>query len=157
MKLRLTCVGKLSESFTRDGVAEYAQRVKRYFPLQIDELKEEKGGKKADPRYIREAEGARLLAKIPPTATVVVLDEHGRQQRSTELAGWLEKQMSAGVGEIVWVIGGAYGLSDAVKARANVLLSLSAMTLPHQLVRLVLLEQLYRGLTIIRNEPYHNP
>ncbi|MBW6513034.1 MAG: 23S rRNA (pseudouridine(1915)-N(3))-methyltransferase RlmH [Desulfuromonadaceae bacterium] len=157
MKLRLTCVGKLAESFTRDGVAEYAQRVKRYFPLQIDEHKEEKGGKKADPRYIRECEGARLLAKIPPEATVVVLDENGRQQRSTELADWMEKQMSAGTGEIVWVIGGAYGLSDAVKARANLLLSLSAMTLPHQLVRLLLLEQLYRSLTIIRHEPYHNP
>ena len=157
MKLRLACVGKLSESFTRDGVAEYAQRVKRYFPLQIDELKEEKGGKKADPRYIRKREGERLLAKIPAGATVVILDEHGRQQRSTELAGWLEKQMNSGVGEIVWVIGGAYGLSDEVKARADLLLSLSAMTLPHQLARLLLLEQLYRGLTIIRNEPYHNP
>ena len=156
MKVRLLCVGKLSKSFARDGVDEYVRRIKRYLPLQAEELKEEKGGKKSDPNYIREQEGTRLLARITPEATVVVLDERGRQWCSTELAGWLEKKMNAGVGEIIWIIGGAYGLSDDVRQRADLTLALSAMTLPHQMARLVLVEQIYRGLTIIRNEPYHN-
>lgn len=157
MKLRLLCVGKLSESFLREGAEEYANRIKRYAPLTVLELKEEKGGgKKADPRYIRDREGERILEKINPEAWVIVLDQGGAAHSSEQLAELLEQHMVRGTAEWVLVIGGAYGLSAAVKQRANLLLSLSALTLTHQLARLLLLEQIYRGFTIVRHEPYHN-
>ncbi len=157
MKLRLLCVGKLSESYLREGAEEYIGRIRRYAPLTIQELKEEKGGgKNPDPRYIRDREGERLLEKIGPDAWVIVLDEAGQAQRSEDLAALLERHMVQGTGELVLIIGGAYGLSGGVKQRADLLLSLSAFTLTHQMARLLLLEQVYRGFTIVRREPYHN-
>jgi len=157
VKLRLVCVGKLSEAFLRDGVDEYSKRLKRYLPFSCLELKEEKaGGKKADPRTIRELEGEKILAKLAPEAFVVVLDERGVGFSSEELAGLLDRHMIGGTPEMAAVIGGPYGLSDKVKQRGNLILSLSSMTFTHQMARLFFLEQLYRGFTIIRNEPYHN-
>ncbi len=157
MKLRLVCVGKLSEPFLRDGVREFAARVQRYLPFEVIELKEEKaGGKKADPRKIKNLEGERILTRITPAAFVVVLDEKGRALSSEDLAELLETHMVQATPEVVAVIGGAYGLSDAVRKRADLVLSLSAMTFTHQMARLFFLEQVYRGMTIIRNEPYHN-
>lgn len=156
MKLRLLCVGRLSEAYLREGCALFAERLRHYLPLAVEELKEQKAAQRGDlPRAVA-AEGEQLLARIPAGAFAVVLDERGRGVTSTEWAGLLEKHMVAGTPEWVMVIGGAHGLSDAVRRRANLLLSLSTMTLPHQLVRLLLLEQLYRGCTIIRNEPYHH-
>ncbi len=157
MKLRLICVGKLSEPFLREGSDEYSNRLKRYLPFSCLELKEEKaGGKKADARVIRELEGDKILAKISPDAFVIVLDERGTGLTSEDLADLLGRHMVQGTLEIAAVIGGAYGLSDKVKQRGNLILSLSAMTFTHQMARLFLLEQLYRAFTIIRNEPYHN-
>jgi 23S rRNA (pseudouridine1915-N3)-methyltransferase len=156
VKLRLLCVGRLSESYLREGCALFAERVRRYLPLAIEELKEQKAVSRGDlPRAIG-AEGEQLLARIPGGAFVVVLDEHGRGLASTGLAGLLEQHMVAGTHELVLVVGGAHGLSEGVRQRADLLLSLSLMTFPHQVVRLLLLEQLYRGFTIIRNEPYHH-
>lgn len=157
MKLKLICVGKLSEAFLRDGVEEYTRRLQRYLPFSCLELKEEKaGGKKADPRLIREMEGERILARIPPAAFVLILDEGGKALTSEGLASLLEGHMVQGTAELVAVIGGAYGLNDRVRQRGDMILSLSAMTFTHQMARLFLLEQLYRGCTILRNEPYHN-
>jgi len=156
VKLRLLCVGRLSESYLREGCALFAERVRRYLPLAIEELKEQKAAGRGDlPRAVM-AEGEQLLARIPGGAFVVVLDERGRGLTSTALAGLLEQHMVAGTAEWVLVIGGAHGLSEGVRQRANLLLSFSSMTFPHQLVRLLLLEQLYRGCTIIRKEPYHH-
>ncbi|WP_298036281.1 23S rRNA (pseudouridine(1915)-N(3))-methyltransferase RlmH [uncultured Desulfuromonas sp.] len=158
MKLALLCVGKLSAPYLRKGAEDYSGRIRRYLPFREAELKEEKGGgKKADPRYIRDREGERILEKIPRGAFSVVLDEGGKALRSEELAGLIDRHMVQGTPELVFVIGGAYGLNDAVKKRADLVLSLSAMTFTHQMARLLLLEQIYRGLTILRNEPYHNP
>ncbi len=156
MKLRLLCIGKLSEPFLREGAAEYAGRLGRYLPLEVVELKEEGGGKKADLRQIREREGERLLARMSAQSFVVVLDEKGRSFSSEGLSEVLGEKMLRGTAEVAFVIGGAYGLSDAVKARGDLLLSLSSLTFTHQMARLILLEQLYRGMTILRNEPYHN-
>lgn len=157
MKLRLVCVGKLSEPFLREGVDEYANRLKRYLPFSCIELKEAKaGGKKADPRIIRELEGEKILAKLPPEAFVIVLDERGVALGSEGLAALLDRHLVAGTAELVAVIGGAYGLSDKVRQRGNLILSLSAMTFTHQMARLFVLEQFYRGFTIVRHEPYHN-
>lgn len=157
MKLRLVCVGKISESYLRVGVDEFTARISRYLPLLVNELKEEKGGgKKSDPRQLREREGERILEKIPAAAFAVVLDERGESVTSEGVAALLDRHMVQGTPEVALVIGGPYGLSDAVRRRANLLLSLSPMTFTHQMVRLFLLEQIYRGLTILRGEPYHN-
>ncbi len=156
MKLRLICVGKLSESYLREGAEDFAGRIRHYLPLTVIEIKEEKpGGKQPDPRIIREREGGRILEKIPPEAHVIVLDERGSATRSEELAASLERHMVNGTTELALIIGGAYGLSESVKMRGNRLLSLSSMTFSHQMARLFLLEQIYRSLTILRREPYH--
>lgn len=156
MKLRILCVGKLGEPYLRDGCALYLERLRRYLPLTVEELKECKATGRGDQARAIEAEGDLLLARIPAGAFVVALDERGRSLSSEGLAGLLEQHMVAGTMEWVMVIGGAHGLGEKVRRRANLVLSLSAMTLPHQFVRLLLLEQLYRGCTIIRNEPYHH-
>lgn len=153
MKLRLLCVGRLSERWLRDGVEEYGGRIGRYLPFETIELRETSGG---DARYGREDEGARLLRKIPEQAFVVILDERGSGLTSEGWSAFLGERMVRSTSEVTLVIGGAYGLSDAIKARGNLQLSLSPMTFPHQLARLLLLEQTYRALTILRNEPYHN-
>lgn len=157
MKLMLLTVGKISQRPMQQLVEDYAGRLGRYLPLEIVELKEEKGGgKKPDPRFIREKEGERVLTRIPDDAFVLLLDERGKGVGSEELASRLEAHMIDGTRTLCFVIGGAYGLSEPLKARADLLLSLSSMTLTHQMARMLLLEQLYRAMTIIRNEPYHN-
>jgi 23S rRNA (pseudouridine1915-N3)-methyltransferase len=157
VKLRLLCVGKIGEPFLKAGIAEYAGRIQRYFPLTTIELKEEQGGgREAEQRLLREREGEKLLAKVPPQAFTIVLDEGGKALDSQGLAALIENHMLQGTQELTWIIGGPYGLSDAVKNRGDLLLSLSKFTFTHQMVRLFLLEQIYRALTIIRNEPYHN-
>jgi 23S rRNA (pseudouridine1915-N3)-methyltransferase len=134
----------------------FQERLRHYLTLVVEEVKEQKAAGPGDlPRAVA-LEGEQLLARIPTGAFTVVLDERGRTLTSTALAGLLEQHMVAGTSEWVMVIGGAHGLSENVRRRANLVLSLSAMTLPHQFVRLLLLEQLYRGNTIIRNEPYHH-
>ena len=156
MKLRILCVGRLSETYLREGCTLFQDRLRHYLPLVIEELREQKASGPGDVPRVVNLEGEQLLARVPAGAYVVVLDERGRTMTSMALAELLERHMLAGTGEWVLVIGGAHGLSDTVRQRANLLLSLSAMTLPHQIVRLLLLEQLYRGCTIIRREPYHH-
>ena len=156
MKLRLICVGRLADSWLRQGVEEYAGRIRRYLPLDTVELKEADGGKKTDLRQIREREGIRILEKIPAAALAIVLDERGEAFTSETFSALLGRHMVQSTPELALIIGGAYGLSEAVKKRGDLLLSLSSMTLTHLMARLLLLEQIYRGLTILRNEPYHN-
>lgn len=156
MKLRLLCVGRLSEGYLQDGTEIFAERIRHYLPLEIIELREEKAGRKADPRYLVAREGERLLEKLPPDALVVALDEKGRQLTSEKLARLIERPMVEGASNLIFIIGGPYGLSEDVKRKADRILSLSDLTFTHQMARLFLLEQIYRGLTIIRNEPYHN-
>jgi 23S rRNA (pseudouridine1915-N3)-methyltransferase len=156
VKLRLLCVGRLSESYLREGCTLFTERLRHYLPLTVEELKEQKAANRGEIARAVTLEGEQLLGRIPAGAFAVVLDERGRGMSSTDLAALLERHMVAGTGEWVLVIGGAHGLSDAVRQRADLLLSLSALTLPHQLARLLLLEQLYRSGTIIRNEPYHH-
>jgi 23S rRNA (pseudouridine1915-N3)-methyltransferase len=154
VKLRLVCVGKLAETWQQSAAADYAARLQRYFPFEAVELKEEKG--KGSPKEILKREGARILEKVPEQSLLIVLDEQGRQFTSEQLAERLSAEMLHGGRDWCLVIGGPYGLSPAIRERADLLLSLSKMTFTHQMARIFLLEQLYRGCTIIRNEPYHN-
>lgn len=157
MKLTILCVGKLSLPFLKEGSEEYHQRLKRYLPVDEIELKEEKrGGKKATADFVRNSEAAALMTRIPPGSYVIGLDEKGRRLSSEKLAATMEKHMNQGTGNLCLIIGGAYGLSDELRQRCDSLLSLSDMTMTHQMARMFLYEQLYRAMTIIRREPYHN-
>ena len=156
MKLRLVCVGRMSAGFLREGADDYLSRVQRYLPLEVIELKEEKTGGKTHPELVRQKEGERILQRISSRDWVIALDEHGTLQDSVKLAKLLEGHMLDGTPALTAVIGGAYGLSRAIRQRADLVLSLSPLTFTHQMARMIWLEQLYRGLTIIRNEPYHN-
>ena len=156
MKLQLLCVGKLTEDYLRRGCEEFANRVQRYTTLELHELKEHKSGRKQDIPRIISTEGEKLLQRIPSGYYLIALDERGRSMSSKRLAGMMEDHMVSGVPGWALVIGGPYGLSDEVRKRADLVLSLSEMTLTHQMARLLLLEQLYRCHTIIRNEPYHH-
>ncbi len=155
MKLSLLCIGKLPP-WLQDGTGDFEQRIRRYLPLTIEELKECKLGKKADTRKIIRQEGEQLLARVPQGAYTVALDEKGKLFRSEDLADFLNRHMLDSTPELSFIIGGPYGLSSEIKEKVDLKMSLTPMTLTHQMARLILLEQIYRGLTILRNEPYHN-
>jgi 23S rRNA (pseudouridine1915-N3)-methyltransferase len=145
----------MSEDWLKQGAAEYLKRLQRHYSIEIIELKEEQGQLKDVAGLVRR-EGARILERVPADSLVIVLDEKGKQVSSECLAERLREEMLHGGRDWCLVIGGPYGLDSAVRSRADLLLSLSKMTLTHQMARLLLLEQLYRSGTIIRNEPYHN-
>jgi 23S rRNA (pseudouridine1915-N3)-methyltransferase len=142
--------------FLNEGCTEFAGRLKRYLTLSINEIKEHKTGRKQDIGKIVQTEGTTLAEKIPEGAFVIALDQGGKHLSSEKLAALMNDHMVRGIPEWVFLIGGPYGLSDELRKRADMVLSLSAMTLTHQMARLLLLEQLYRSCTIIRNEPYHH-
>ena len=146
MKLSLLCIGKLA-SWIEDGAGDYEQRIRRYLPLGIEELKECKLGKKADTRKIIRQEGEQLLARVPQGAYTVALDEKGKLFSSEELAKFFNRHMLGSTPEISFIVGGPYGLSSEIKEKADLKMSLTPMTLTHQMARLLLLEQIYRGMT----------
>ncbi len=150
LKLTVLSVGKDRSGLFSPGVTEYAERLSHGFKVQLLELPESRAsGDKA-----KTDEGAALLAKLGPRDCLVALDERGKSLSSVEFAKWLSGQQMQGR-DVAFAIGGDEGLSDAVRTKAALVLSLSAMTMPHRLARLVLLEQVYRAVTIIRGEPYH--
>ena len=158
MKITLLTVGKIKESYLEAGIREYVKRLSRYCKLEILEVADEKtpdGASENLERQIREKEGKRLLNLIKPDAYVITLEIQGKQLSSPELARKLARLGVEGVSHIMLVIGGSLGLSDEVIKRADFHLSFSAMTFPHQLMRLISLEQLYRCYRIINGEPYH--
>ncbi len=152
MKLRILWVGKSREEWVKEAVAEYAGRIRRYAPLELCEVRDEKG---AEAEEMRRRECERLERQIPPGATLVLLDETGEQMTSPGLAAFIGKQRDSGVAEVAFAIGGAYGFSDEVRRRGR-MLALSRMTFTHQMVRVFLLEQIYRAFTILNGEPYHH-
>ncbi|MDD6450677.1 MAG: 23S rRNA (pseudouridine(1915)-N(3))-methyltransferase RlmH [Lachnospiraceae bacterium] len=158
MRITIACVGKVKEKFYRDAIQEYAKRLSRYVKLDIQEVADEKTPENASlalEKEIKEKEGNRLLKKIPDQAYVIALAIEGQALSSTDLAGKIEKLGLSGNSHIVFVIGGSLGLSPQVLGRADEKLSFSKMTFPHQLMRVILLEQIYRSYRIINGEPYH--
>ena len=152
MKLKVLWVGKSRDPWVKDAVDEYAGRIRRYCPLELVDIRDEKG---AEAEEMRRRECERLEKQIPANATLILLDERGEQPDSPGLATLIGKQRDSGVGEIVFAIGGAYGFSEEFRRRGK-LLALSRMTFTHQMVRAFLLEQIYRAFTILNNEPYHH-
>ena len=158
MKITLITVGKIKEKFYTDAIAEYSKRLSRYCKLEIIQVADEKTPDKAseaEERLIKEKEGERILAQIKDGASVIALAIDGQMLDSEQLAARIEQLGVSGKSQIVMIIGGSLGLSDAVLKRAEYKLSFSKMTFPHQLMRVILLEQIYRSYRIISNEPYH--
>jgi 23S rRNA (pseudouridine1915-N3)-methyltransferase len=149
---RLVSVGRPRDSALAAAIREYEARAARYWPLESHEVREEPA-RGVPPEQVREREGARLLERAGP-AKLVTCDELGRAMRSADFAAWMQREREAGR-DVAFVIGGAFGLAPAVRERATLAISLAPWTLPHELARLVLAEQLYRAGTIVRGEPYH--
>ena len=155
MKTELILVGRTVNKHFVAGIEDYAERIGHYMPFNITTIPELKNTKNLSEEQQKLAEGELILKQIQPQDTVVLLDEHGHELRSVEFARWLEQKRNT-ARRLVFVIGGPYGFSQAVYARANEQLSLSRMTFSHQMVRLVFTEQIYRACTIIKGEPYHH-
>ena len=158
MKIKLVTVGKLKEKYLKDGIAEYAKRLSRFSKLELLELADEKTPDKAselENQQILEKEGSRILAKVSEREFVVALAIEGKQFPSEEFSSILNDITVRGFSDITFVIGGSLGLSPTVKKRANLLMSFGKFTLPHQLMRLVLVEQIYRAFMIQQGSPYH--
>ena len=158
MKITVIAVGKIKEKFYTDAIAEYSKRLSRYCRLEVIQVADEKtpdGASEAQERQIKEKEGSRILAQIKDGAYVIALAVQGTMLSSEQLASKLNKLGVDGQSQIVLVIGGSLGLSDEVLKRADYHLSFSPMTFPHQLMRVILLEQIYRSYRIISGEPYH--
>lgn len=149
-------VGKTGSANLRAGIEEYASRINRYIPFEIIELPDVKTSRKLTGQAQKQAEGEMMLQKIQGGDHVVLLDEHGREMTSREFSRDLERKSLTVPRRLWFVVGGPYGFSPDVYARANEKLSLSKMTFPHEMVRLFFTEQLYRAMTIQRNEPYHH-
>ena len=158
MKISVLCVGKIKEKYFTDAVEEYSKRLSRYCKLEIIEVQDEKTPDEAsdnEERQIKEKEGERLLAKIKDGAYVISLAIEGKKLTSVGLSEKLDSLGVGGVSHICMIIGGSLGLSKAVLDRSDMLLSFSDMTFPHQLMRVILLEQIYRSYRIMSGEPYH--
>ncbi len=155
MKTLLILVGKTTGKHFQAGISDYIGRISHYMPFELITIPQLKNTKSMAEEQQKQAEGELILHQIQPADTVVLMDEHGRELRSVEFARWLQ-QKQQNTRRLVFVIGGPYGFSADVYSRANELLSLSKMTFSHQMVRLIMTEQLYRACTIIRGEPYHH-
>lgn len=158
MKVKLVTVGKLKEKYLKDGIAEYSKRLSRFAKLEMVELADEKTPDKASPaenQQIMEKEAERILGKIADREFVVVLAIEGQQFPSEKFSQLLQETTIKGFSDITFVIGGSLGLAPSVKKRANLLMSFGQLTLPHQLMRLVLVEQIYRAFMIQQGSPYH--
>ena len=158
MRFYVVCIGKLKDAYLRDGVAEFVKRMRPYGGITITELNESKIGDKpsdADRKQVVEEEGERLLKAVPKSAYTVLLDVYGKTMSSEDLAKTVAKLEVDGVSDMAFIVGGAFGVSDELRRSVNYKLSFSPMTFTHQMVRLLLVEQIYRASKINRNEPYH--
>ena len=158
MKIKLVTVGKLKEKYLKDGISEYTKRLNRFTKFDIIELPDEKTPDKAsylENQQILDKEGARILWKLADKEFVIALAIEGQQFPSEKFSKILSDITIRGISDITFVIGGSLGLSTAVKKRANLLMSFGKLTLPHQLMRLVLVEQIYRAFMIQQGSPYH--
>lgn len=158
MRINIVCVGKIKEKYLKLGIDEFKKRLSKYCKLGIIELEDEKAPENLSDKemlMIKEKEGKKILSKIKDNSYVIVLAIDGKNLSSEELAETINKLGVRGISNITFVIGGSLGLSDEVLSRADYKLSFSKMTFPHQLMRLILLEQVYRAYRINNGEPYH--
>lgn len=158
MKITIISVGKIKEKYFEDAIKEYSKRLSKYCKLNFIEVKDEKTKENAssvEEDLVKEVEGKRILDKIPDSTKVIALAIEGKEYDSVGLAKQIENYRVSGTSDLTFIIGGSLGLHKTVLDRADMLLSFSKMTFPYQLMRVILLEQIYRSFRIINNEPYH--
>ena len=156
MTIKLLAIGK-TDSFSLGAlISEYENRLKHYIKFELDLIPDIKNTKNLSEAQQKDKEGEAILKRISATDVLILLDEKGKQYTSIEFADYLQKKMNSGVKQVVFVIGGPYGFSDAVYSKAQGKISLSKMTFSHQMIRLFIVEQFYRAFTILKNEPYHH-
>ncbi|PSK99228.1 23S rRNA (pseudouridine(1915)-N(3))-methyltransferase RlmH [Cecembia rubra] len=156
MQIKLLAVGKTDQASIQQLVEEYVKRLGFYVKFDLEILPDIKNSKSLSESVQKEKEGEMILKKVQISDELILLDEIGKQFSSVEFSQLLQKKMNSGLRQLIFVIGGPYGFSNAVYQRANGMLSLSKMTFSHQMVRIFFIEQLYRAYTILRNEPYHH-
>lgn len=156
MKVELIAIGKTNESYLEEGISLYQSRLKHYLKFGLQIIPNLKKTNNLSANIIKEKEAELIFKRLHSEDFLVLLDEKGKQYNSIEFAKFIDHKLQLSVKRLVFLIGGAYGVSDQVKKRADVVLSLSMMTFSHQMIRLFIVEQIYRGMTILKGEPYHN-
>lgn len=156
MKISLFVVGKTNHNYLSPGIDDYTKRINHYIPFNIQYIADAKNTKNLSQAQQKQAEGQNLLNAFEKSDYVVLLDERGKEFTSKDFSSFIEKKMQTVAKRLVFVVGGPYGFSEDVYQRANEKISLSKMTFPHDLIRLIFTEQLYRSFTIMNNEPYHH-
>ena len=156
MKIKLLAIGKTDDKNLLKLIETYQNRLKHYVKFEISIIPDIKNVKNLSEKQQKEKEGELILKQLQPTDELILLDEKGKDFRSLEFAKYLQKKMNSGIKQLVIVIGGPYGFSEEVYKKSNGKISLSKMTFSHQMIRLFVVEQLYRGFTILKNEPYHH-
>jgi 23S rRNA (pseudouridine1915-N3)-methyltransferase len=156
MKIRFWSIGKAHDSYVKEGVAEFTKRISKYFPVEWTIIPVPKNAAMLSELDLKKREGETILQWLKPDDYLIALDEHGKQFSSEGLSELLQERASASTKNLVFLIGGAFGLDAAVLKKAKMKWSLSQLTFPHQLVRLILAEQVYRACTILQNEKYHH-
>lgn len=156
MKIKVICIGKTGKKFLEEGEKEYLNRLKHYIPVERIEIPDLKNQKNLSIEQIKKQEGELILAKITSGDQLYLLDEHGKMFTSEKFANFLQQRFNQGGKSLTLVIGGAFGFSEEVYKAAIGKISLSELTFSHQMIRMILFEQLYRGMTILKGEPYHH-
>ncbi len=156
MKIVLLCIGKTAFPFVNDGIAEYEKRLRKYVDFELKSVPTVKNAASLSHEELKRREAPLLLQQVQENDVVLLLDERGQEKRSVDFARFLQHQRNAAKKRLVCIVGGAYGVGPDIEQRADYTLSLSAMTLPHDLVRLLFVEQLYRAMTILAGEKYHH-
>lgn len=156
MRIKLLAIGKTDDKNLSQLIENYQNRLKHYIKFEFEIIPDVKNVKNLSEVQQKEKEGELILLKLQPTDNLILLDDKGKHYTSIEFSEFLQKKMNSGLKQLVLVVGGAYGFSEAVYKKANGKISLSKMTFSHQMIRLFIVEQLYRGFTILRNEPYHH-
>jgi len=156
MKILLLVIGKTDEKYLMEGMAKYQGRLKHYVPFDYEEIPDIKNRKVLSEAQQKKKEADLILAKLKSGDKLVLLDEKGKEYRSLDFSKHLQQQMNAGIKRLVFVVGGPYGFDESVYKKAQGKLSISKMTFSHQMIRLFFIEQIYRGMTILKNEPYHH-
>jgi 23S rRNA (pseudouridine1915-N3)-methyltransferase len=156
MKILLIFTGKTSEKYLDDTLNNYINRIRNYMPIEVCYIRESSKLRKSDIELIKKHEANEIIKNIESSDYVILLDEKGKTFSSTEFAQFINMQINRNVRRLVFIIGGPYGFSDIMYQHAHIILSLSPMTFTHQMVRLILVEQIYRAFTILKGEPYHH-
>lgn len=156
MQIKLLAIGKTDHSQLQSLIDDYQKRLGFYIKFEFEIIPDLKKVKNLSEEQQKQKEGELILNKLNPTDVLILLDENGKQFNSVEFSDYLQKHMNSGIKQLVFVIGGPYGFSQEVYEKANGKLSLSKMTFSHQMIRLFMIEQLYRAFTILKNEPYHH-